>query len=141
MKKLQLLFLLCLIGVFGCACTKQVVFLDRDLNTTKADFDKYIQSTGFNYKNKDDVNNIYNVHLTDYNYQFLLQSKPIVSYEIGFTCKFKDLGNDTLMNCTTYPSSLSPLTYMKKHLKEQKFDDVKYISYKKYQKMKANKGV
>lgn len=137
MKKLQLLFLLCLIGVFGCACTKQVVFLDRDIDTTKADFDKFVSSTGFSYRLKDDVNNIYNVNTGEINYQYLLQSKPIISCNTGFTCKFKSLGNDTLMDCKTYPSN-NGIWDIRRHLKEQKWDNIKFISYKQYQKMKAN---
>ena len=44
-------------------------------------------------------------HLYQYNLQYLLQSKPIVSQDHGFTCKFKTLGKDTLMDCKTYPSN------------------------------------
>lgn len=138
MKSFKLLLLLGCICVFGSACTRQVVFLDRDLNTTKADFDRYIKSTGYEYKLKDDANSIYNVHLYQYNLQYLLQSKPMISQDYGFTCKFKSLGKDTLMSCKTYPSNLQALSDVKKHLKEQKFDDIEYMSYKKYQKMKVN---
>ena len=134
MKKLLILTLLCM-SFMLCGCTKQVVFIDRDINTTKNDFDNYIKSIGFEYKLKDDENNIYNVRITNYNYQFLLQSKPMVSYDIGFTCKFKPLDNDTYMYCKTYPSSLSALTDVNKHLKEQKLDGIKYMSYKKYRKL------
>ena len=38
-----------------CGCTKQVVFLDKDLTTTKSDFDKFISSTGYSYRLKDDI--------------------------------------------------------------------------------------
>ena len=138
MKKSLLLFSVIAIAMFSSACTRQVVLLDRDLETTKADFDKYISSTGFEYKLKDDVNNIYNVHMFQYNMQYLLQSKPMISQDYGFTCKFKALDKDTLMDCKTYPSSMTPLTYVRRHLKEQKFDDIKYVSYKKYKKMKKN---
>jgi len=137
MKKLLILTLLCTSFLF-CGCTKQVVFIDRDINTVKNDFDKYIKSIGFEYKLKDDENNIYNVHQYQYNMQYLLQSKPMLSQDIGFTCKFKPLDNDTYMYCKTYPSNLSPLTDVKKHLKEQKFDGIKYMSYKKYKKLKNN---
>lgn len=134
-KKLFALALMLFGCVYLCGCTKQVVILDKDLNTVKKSFDNYVKSTGFEYKTKDDENNIYNVRLTQYNMQFLLQSKPIVSYDIGYTCKFKELGKDTLANCKTYPSSTSPLTYFNKYLKELKFDDIKYVSYRKYKKM------
>lgn len=137
MKKIQILLLLPVIMLL-CGCTRQVVFIDRDLATTKSDFDKYISSTGYSYKLKDDVNNIYNVHLFQYNQQYLLQSKPMISQDIGFTCKFKSLGCDTLMSCKTYPSNIAPLTDVRRHLKELKFDDVKYMSYKKYKKQKGN---
>lgn len=137
MKKLSILLFFPVIMLL-CGCTRQVVFLDRDLATTKSDFDKYISTTGYSYKLKDDTNNIYNVCITNYNYQMLLQSKPIVSYDIGFTCKFKPLNNDTYMYCKTYPSNLSPLTDVRKHLKEAKLDDIKYMSYKKYKKQKGN---
>lgn len=140
MKKFKLLILLCCICLFGSACTKQVVFLDRDLETTKAGFDEYIKSTGFEYKIKDDVKNIYNVFMTEYNVQFLLQRKPLVSYNIGFTCKFKPLGNDTLVTCTTYPTQNNMGMVEVRHcLKDHKLDDVEFVSYKKYQKMKAKK--
>ena len=71
MKKLLILTLLCSSFLF-CGCTRQVVFIDRDINTVKNDFDKYIKSTGYEYKIKDDESNIYNVRITNYNYQFLL---------------------------------------------------------------------
>jgi hypothetical protein len=135
MKKFNLILLVLCVAVLGSACTKQVVFLDRDINTTKADFDKFVKSTGYDYKYKDDVNNIYNVHLFQYNLQYLLQSKPIVSQDYGFTCKFKSLGCDTLMDCKTYPSNTG-IWEIRRHLKEQKWEDIKYISYKKYQKLK-----
>lgn len=138
MKKFTTLAVMALLAIVCSGCTKQVVFLDRNLQQTKADFDKYIKSTGYEYKLKDDVNNIYNVHLYQYNMQYLLQSKPMISQDYGFTCKFKALGNDTLMSCKTYPSNLSALTDVKRHLKEQKFDDIQFVSYKKYLKMKAN---
>lgn len=113
------------------------MFLDRDIETTKMDFDNYIKSTGYEYKLKDDVNNIYNIHLYQYNLQYLLQSKPMISQDYGFTCKFKSLGSDTLMSCKTYPSNAQAITDVKKHLKEQKLDNIKFVSYKKYQKMKS----
>ena len=134
MKKVLIFTLLCSSFLF-CGCTRQVVFINRDINTVKNDFDKYIKSTGYEYKIKDDESNIYNVRITNYNYQLLLQSKPMISYDIGFTCKFKPLNNDTYMYCKTYPSNISPLTDVKKHLKEVKFDDIQYMSYKKYQKL------
>ena len=62
MKKCGLVLLFLCVAILGSACTKQVVFLDRDINTTKADFDKFIKTTGYDYKLKDDVNNIYNIH-------------------------------------------------------------------------------
>lgn len=135
MKKLLLCLGLFSLIFMGSACTRQVVFLDRDINTVKADFDKYVKSTGYDYKMKDDENNIYNVLLYQYNVQFLLQSKPIISQDHGITCKFKALGKDTLMNCKTYPSNTEPLTDIRKHLKELKFDDIKYVSYRQYKKM------
>lgn len=138
MKKIFNLLLLFLISFMLCGCTKQVVILDRNINTVKNDFDKYIKSTGYEYKLKDDENNIYNVHLMEYNAQFLLQSKPIISFDMGFTCKFKELGKDTLLNCKTYPSSTSQLTDVNRYLKEQKFDGIRYISYKKYLRNKGN---
>lgn len=135
MRKL-LLILVCAISVISCACTRQVVILDRDIETVKSDFDRYISSTGFSYKLKDDKNNLYNVLLTEYNMQYLLQSKPMVSYDIGFTCQFKSLGKDTLLNCKTYPNSTTPLSDVRKFLKEQKFEGIKYISYSEYLKTK-----
>lgn len=139
MKKFTTLAVMALLVIVCSGCTRQVVFLDRNLQQTKADFDKYIKSTGYEYKLKDDVNNIYNVHLYQYNVQFLLQSKPVMSQDYGFTCKFKALEpTNTLMSCKTYPSNLSALTDVRRLLNEQKFDDIKYVSYKKYLKMKAN---
>ena len=135
MKKCSLALLLMIVGLFATGCTKQVVFLDRDLNTVKTEFDKFIKTTGYEYKLKDDVNNIYNIHMYEYNLQYLLQSKPIISQDYGFTCKFKALGNDTLMDCKTYPSSVS-LYEVNKHLKEQKWENIEFLSYKKYRKMK-----
>ena len=134
MKKFLKLFVLLPVVVLMCGCTKQVVFIDRDLNTTKADFDKFISTTGFSYRLKDDVNNIYNVNTGEINYQYLLQSKPIISCNTGFTCKFKSLGNDTLMDCKTYPSN-NGIWDIRRHLKEQRWDNVNYMSYKKYRKL------
>lgn len=136
MKKFKVLLLLPVIMLL-CGCTKQVVFLDRDLETTKADFDKFISTTGYSYRLKDDVNNIYNVNTGEFNYQYLLQSKPMISYNTGFTCKFKALGNDTLMDCKTYPSN-NGIWDIKRHLKEQRWEDIKYVSYKKYKKLNKN---
>lgn len=135
MKKIS--FLICLVCTmfFLCGCTKQVVFLDKDLNTTKQEFDKFVSTTGYSYRLKDDTNNIYNVSLGEYNYQYLLQSKPMFSYNMGFTCKFKALGNDTLMDCKTYPGNQG-IWDIKRHLKEQKWENVQFVSYKKYKKMK-----
>lgn len=135
MKKI-LLPLLCCCFLF-CGCTKQVVFIDRDIETTKKSFDNFIKTTGYSYKLKDDENNIYNVHLYQYNLQYLLQSKPIVSQDHGFTCKFKTLGKDTLMDCKTYPSN-SGIWDIRRHLKEQKWENIEYIPYKKYLKNKQN---
>lgn len=135
MKKFLLCLSLLCVVIMSSACTQQIVFIDRDLNTTKTEFDKYIKSTGYEYKLKDDVNNIYNVHLYQYNLQYLLQSKPMISQDYGFTCKFKSLGKDTLMSCTGYPSSIANLPEVKKHLKEQKFDNVEYMKWKKYKKI------
>ncbi len=137
MKKYVTLVLMGLLALICSGCTKQVVFLDRSLTQTKSDFDKFIKTTGYEYKLKDDVNNIYNVHMYQYNLQYLLQSKPMISQDYGFTCKFKALGNDTLMDCKTYPEHIG-IGQIRRHLKEQKWDDVKYVSYKKYKKMKAN---
>lgn len=134
MKKFLKLFVLLPVVVLMCGCTKQVVFIDRDLNTTKADFDKFISTTGFSYRLKDDVNNIYNVNTGEINYQYLLQSKPIISCNTGFTCKFKSLGNDTLMDCKTYPSN-NGIWDIRRYLKEQRWDNVNYMSYKKYRKL------
>jgi len=139
MKKIISIFTLCLLCIMFCGCTKQVVILDRDINTVKKDFDKYIKSTGYDYKLKDDENNIYNVLITKYNLQFLLQKQPIMSYDTGFTCRFKELGKDTLANCKTYPSSTSLLTDVDTYLREQKFDGVQYMSYRKYKKEKGIK--
>ncbi len=136
MKKFKLLLLIPVVLLL-CGCTKQVVFIDRDINTVKNDFDNYIKSIGFEYKLKDDQNNIYNVHQYQYNVQYLLQSKPMISQDFGFTCKFKSLGSDTLMSCKTYPSSMTQLTDVNKHLKELKFDDIQYMSYKKYRKINS----
>lgn len=134
MKKILKLFVLLPVVMLMCGCTKQVVFINRDLNTTKADFDKFISTTGFSYRLKDDVNNIYNVDTGEINYQYLLQSKPIISCNTGFTCKFKSLGNDTLMDCKTYPSN-NGIWDIRRHLKEQRWDNVNYMSYKKYRKL------
>lgn len=134
MKKILKLLVLLPVVMLMCGCTKQVVFIDRDLNTTKADFDKFISTTGFSYRLKDDVNNIYNVNTGEINYQYLLQSKPIISCNTGFTCKFKSLGNDTLMDCKTYPSN-NGIWDIRRHLKEQRWDNVNYMSYKKYRKL------
>ena len=60
----------------------------------------------------------------------------MISYNTGFTCKFKSLGCDTLMDCKTYPSN-NGIWDIKRHLKEQKWEDVNYVSYKKYKKMKS----
>lgn len=136
MKKMLLSAMLLAVCFVFCGCTKQVVFLDRDLNKTKSDFDKFIKTTGYEYKLKDDINNIYNVHMYQYNLQYLLQSKPMISQDYGFTCKFKSLGKDTLMDCKTYPEHIG-IGQIRRHLKEQKWEDVKYVSYKKYKKMKA----
>lgn len=135
MKKFKSIMLIVCVALLCSACTKQVVFLDRDINTTKEDFDKFIKTTGYSYKLKDDKNNIYNIHLFEYNMQYLLQSKPMITQDYGFTCKFKDLGKDTLMDCKTYPSNCG-IWDIRRHLKEQKWEDVKYISYKKYRKLK-----
>lgn len=137
MKKGVTLALMALLVVVCSGCTKQVVFLNRNLQQTKSDFDKFIKTTGYEYKLKDDVNNIYNVHMYQYNLQYLLQSKPMISQDYGFTCKFKALGNDTLMDCKTYPEHIG-IGQIRRHLKEQKWEDVQYVSYKKYKKMKAN---
>lgn len=134
MKKILLISLMCLTGIFLSGCTKQVVFLDRDINTTKAEFDKFISTTGYSYRLKDDTNNIYNVNMGEFNYQYLLQSKPMVSYNMGFTCKFKSLGTDTLMDCKTYPSNQG-IWDIKRHLKEQRWENIKYVSYKQYKKI------
>lgn len=135
MKKVNFIFLLLFVACLSSACTKQVVFIDRDLNTTKTEFDKFIKTTGYDYKLKDDENNIYNIHLFEYNLQYLLQSKPMISQDYGFTCKFKSLGKDTLMDCKTYPSNAG-IGDIRRHLKEQRWEDVEYISYKKYLKLK-----
>ena len=137
MKKGVTLALMALLVIVCSGCTKQVVFLDRNLEQTKSDFDKFIKSTGYGYKLKDDVNNIYNVHMYEYNLQYLLQSKPMISRDYGFTCKFKSLGKDTLMDCKTYPEHIG-IGQIRRHLKEQKWEDVQFVSYKKYKKMKAN---
>lgn len=133
MKKFLMLFLLFVI-VLTCGCTKQVVFIDKDIDNVKSEFDKFISSTGYSYRLKDDINNIYNVNLGEFNYQYLLQSKPMISYNMGFTCKFKSFGNDTLMDCKTYPSNQG-IWDIRRYLKEQRWENVKYISYKKYRKM------
>lgn len=133
MKNLKILLLLSLL-VLSCGCTKQVVFINKDINTTKADFNKFVMTTGYSYRVKDDINNIYNVDMGQFNYQYLLQSKPMMSYNTGFTCKFKELGKDTLMDCKTYPSN-SGIWDIRRHLKEQRWDNVKYIPYKKYKKI------
>ena len=137
MKKGITLVLMALLVIVCSGCTRQVVFLDRNLQQTKSDFDKFIKTTGYEYKLKDDVNNIYNVHMYQYNLQYLLQSKPMISQDYGFTCRFKALGNDTLMDCKTYPEHIG-IGQIRRHLKEQKWDDVQFVSYKKYKKMKAN---
>lgn len=137
MEKLISILMLAALCVAFSGCTKQVVFLDRNLKQTKSDFDKFIKTTGYDYKLKDDVNNIYNVHMYQYNLQYLLQSKPMISQDYGFTCKFKALGNDTLMDCKTYPEHIG-IGQIRRHLKEQKWDDVRFVSYRKYKKMKAN---
>ncbi len=135
MKKVFLLFAIFSIAILSGACTKQVVFTDRSIEQTKLSFDNFIKTTGYSYKLKDDINNIYNIHITEFNMQYLLQSKPMISENIGFTCKFKALNNnkDTLMDCKTYGGDRGYYE-VKRHLKEQKWDDVKYVSYKKYKK-------
>ena len=140
MKNILLCLSLLCVVIMSSACTKQVVFLDRDINQTKADFDHYISGTGFNYKLKDDVNNIYNVKMSEYNIQYLLQSKPMLSYDLGFTCKFKSLGKDTLMTCNTYPSNQSPLTYVNRHLKELKFNPLSDTAEREIYKSLENLG-
>lgn len=137
MKKSFLLLMIVGIAILGSACTKQVVFLDRDINSVKSEFDKFVSSTGYSYRLKDEENNIYNVDMGQYNMQYLLQSKPMFSYNYGFTCKFKSLGNDTLMDCKTYPQNQG-IWDIRRYLKEQKWENVKYMSYKKY---KANKNL
>lgn len=116
-------------------CTKQVVFINRNIEQTKVSFDNFIKTTGYSYKIKDDTNNIYNIHITTYNLQYLLQSQPMMSQEIGFSCKFKSLNNgkDTLIDCKTYPANTG-IWDIKRYLKEQKWDNIKYVSYKKYRK-------
>lgn len=137
MKKILTLLAIFTIGIASTGCTKQVVFIDRTLEQTKLSFDNFVKSTGYNYKIKDDVNNIYNVHIMTYNMQYLLQSQPMISQDYGFTCKFKALnkGKDTLMDCKTYPmGSDTGYWTTRRYLKEQKWDDVKFVSYKKYKK-------
>lgn len=136
MKKFKILLVLPMLFLL-CGCTKQVVFLDRDINTVKSDFDKFVSSTGYSYRLKDDTNNIYNVNIGEFNAQYLLQSKPMVSYNMGFTCKFKDLNGDTLMDCKTYPQNQG-IWDIRRHLKEQRWEDVKYMPYKKYKNLKGN---
>ena len=126
-----------LIMAICSACTKQVVFIDNNIDNVKKEFDKFVSTTGYTYRLKDDENNIYNVDLGQVNFQYLLQSKPIISYNQGFTCKFKALGNDTLMDCKTYPGNQG-IYDIRRHLKEQRWENVKYMSYKKY---KSNKNL
>lgn len=136
MKK-KLLVSLIFISVLFAGCTKRVVFLDRNINETKLSFDNFIKTTGYSYKLKDDVNNIYNVHIMEYNMQYLLQSKPMYSQNLGFTCKFKEMDNkkDTLVDCKTYPS-FSGIGDIRRYIKEQKWEGVKFVTYQKYQKYK-----
>lgn len=138
MKKIICMISLISVMLVSSGCTKQVVFLDRNLNQTKQDFQKFISTTPYTYKHKDDINNIYNIKIGEYNYQYLLQSKPMISYEYGFSCKFKALGKDTLMDCRTYPDQ-SGIMDIRRYLKEMKWDNIQYVSYKKYKEMKKNK--
>ena len=139
MKKILSLFAIFSVAILMSGCTKQVVFEGKNVEQTKLSFDNFIKSTGYSYKVKDDVNNIYNVHIMTYNLQYLLQSQPMMSQNYGFTCKFKPLNNgkDTLLDCKTYPTmSNNGIWDVKRYLKEQKWDNVKYVSYKKYRKEK-----
>lgn len=133
MKKGLLFVLILGIAIISSGCTKQVVFINKNVDSVKSDFDKFISTTGYTYRLKDDENNIYNVNIGEFNMQYLLQSKPMMSYNMGFTCKFKALGKDTLMDCKTYPSNAG-IVDIRRHLKEQKWENVKFVSYKKYQK-------
>ena len=45
----------------------QMQRMEKMLEKQNKDFDKFVKSTGYDYKYKDDVNNIYNVHLFQYN--------------------------------------------------------------------------
>jgi hypothetical protein len=137
MKKILLaVFLAGLILMTGC--TKKVVVMNTSVDQSKKMFDNYIKATGFNYKLKDDENNIYNIHIMEYNMQYLLQSKPMVTIDYGFTCRFKEIDKvNTLVNCQTYGSG-SGLGNIKKYIKELKTEDIKVVSYKKYKKLKEN---
>jgi len=135
MKKILVLLTIFTMMITTSSCTKQVVFTGRTVDQTKLSFDNFIKTTGYSYKIKDDVNNIYNIHIMTYNMQYLLQSQPMISQEYGFTCKFKALNNgkDTLIDCKTYPGNVG-VWDIKRYLKEQKWDNIKYVSYKKYKK-------
>lgn len=134
MKKISISILLAGL-IFVTGCTKQVVLLDQNVETSKKMLDNFVKTTGYSYKLKDDENNIYNVHVMEYNLQYLLQSKPIVSLDLGFTCRFKEIDKiNTLMDCRTYGGNAG-FSDIKRHLKDLKQEDIKYVSYKKYKKL------
>lgn len=132
MFKKSLLAIVLLGLIFLTGCTKKVVFLNKDVNQCSQLFDNFVKTTGYTYKEKDEINHIYNVSTGEYNMQYLLQSKPMFTEKFGFCCKFKELGKkDTLMTCTTYPSN-SGIWDIRRFLKETKEDEVIYIPYKLY---------
>lgn len=135
MKKILLVLMIpCFVLLTGCS--KKVVLLNQDVSQAETAFDNFIKTTGYSYKVKDTENHIYNVLITEYNMQYLLQSKPMFSSNWGFSCKFSPIDTvHTLMYCKTY-GNVGGIHDIRRHLKELRQNDIKYISYKKYMKQK-----